>query len=77
MNFLSRQLHQLLYGPLVLTRPFDDDDDLDAMEIDDDLLDSPLLRDFDDFDDLDDTADRQNALLPGAPRIEMSHLNLF
>ena len=55
----------------------DDDDDPDAMEIDDDLLDSPLLRDLDDFDDVDDSANKQHALLPGAPGIEISHLSLF
>jgi hypothetical protein len=58
-------------------RPLDDDDDPGAMEIDDDLLDSPLLRDFDDFDDFDDSTDGHDALLPGAPGIGISHLSLF
>lgn len=78
MNYFVRQLHHILYNPFTRMGSFDDDhDDLDAMEIDDDLLNSPLLQDCDDFDDFDDRTDRGDVLLPGGPGIEMSNLSLF
>lgn len=54
------------------------DDDLDAMEIDDDdLLHSPMLEDCDDFDDFGHSGDGDGALIRGSPGIEMSNLSLF
>jgi hypothetical protein len=75
MNYLGSHVHHLKYSESVLTEPFDDDDNLDVMEIDDDVLDSPLLRDCDNFDDFDG----DDALLPlaGGPGIEISNLSLF
>jgi hypothetical protein len=78
INHIARELHHLLQGPpapIVLSD--DDDDDPDAMEIDDDLLDSPLLQDSDDFGDFSNFSDGDNALITGGPGVELSHLRLF
>jgi hypothetical protein len=55
----------------------DDDDDPDSMQIDDDLLDSPLLQDCDDFDDFSDSSDGDKALLTDGAGVGVSHLRLF
>jgi len=78
MNYIVRQLHHLFYSPPPMPiRPFGNDNSSDDMNIDDDLLDSPLLRDGDDFDDFDDFADGGHALLSGGPAIGLSHLSPF
>lgn len=76
INYFTCQIRHLLYSPLVPMGPYDEDhnDGYDAMNADDDLLDSPILRDLDDFDDFE-FADADDALLPNSPVLSVRAAN--
>ncbi|KAF8071660.1 hypothetical protein FPV67DRAFT_889415 [Lyophyllum atratum] len=79
-SYLHRQ-SVFLYGPPILMVPSNDDemevDDPKAEPYDDDLLDSPTLRDFDDFDDFDDESSDDDAVLNDHRDVDMWNRSLF
>ncbi|KAF5379801.1 hypothetical protein D9615_005686 [Tricholomella constricta] len=86
--YQMRQARFLYRPPSPNTIPFPGDDDDSDMEVDDqktassdeNLLDSPTLRDFDDFDDFDDFGDghpEDDALLRDHEDVDMGDRSLF
>ncbi|GLB40137.1 hypothetical protein LshimejAT787_0800080 [Lyophyllum shimeji] len=79
-SYLNRQA-QFLYGPMTPRADNNDDDmeiDDQKAELDDeDLLDSPTLRDFDDFDDFGDENFGDDALLHDQEDVKMGSRVLF